>query len=199
MHEILLASNNYGKFLEFKYLIEPLNIKAWYLSDKKFHGYIAPLENGTTFQENSIIKCKSAAEKYSMPVVADDSGLCVKSLNNRPGIYSARYGGNISYVAKMQRLSREIGDKSRFAWFYCHLTYIYPNKNTIYHFTGSTRGWILRKPLGGKGFGYDPIFYSPTLRRSFGQITVKEKSRISHRSVAFNKFIKFLIINQQKP
>lgn len=147
-------------------------------------------ENGTTFEENARIKARALFEKTGLTCIADDSGLEVTALDNRPGVYSARYcGENTGYDVKIASLLKELQDKKdRSARFVCTICcVIAPNGEEIIA-NGVCEGRIGYETRGSGGFGYDPIFYVGD--KSTAEITAEEKNLISHRGKAMREFIK---------
>jgi XTP/dITP diphosphohydrolase len=139
-------------------------------------------ETGKTFAENALIKARAAAKALNSPVLADDSGLCVDALGGAPGVYSARYSGEHGNDAanRAKLLQALQGEKNRNAHFSCAVALVYPNGKE-YVAEGNTYGEILTKESGDGGFGYDPLFFSADLQKSFGIATPEEKNGVSHR------------------
>ena len=150
-------------------------------------------ENGKTFMENSLIKAKAVYERTKIPSLADDSGLCINALGGKPGLYSARYGGeNLSYKEKMQMILEELKDKKdRTAYFITSAVCILNEK---YYITleGRVDGKIIESPRGFEGFGYDPIFMPNGFNITYAEMPAKEKNLISHRFIAMSKMKKIL-------
>ena len=196
MRTIILASNNEHKIIEFNEMFKDCKILS--LKDIGFFDDIE--ENGLTFLDNAKIKAE-ATKKYITEhnilgdIIADDSGLCVNSLNGEPGVYSARYAGGHGNFEECRRklIENMKGKKDRTAYF---TTVLYEIKNdgTILIADGKTFGEILEKETGKTDFCYDCIFYSNELNKSFGEATLQEKNSVSHRSRA----IKNLLEKEQK-
>ena len=150
-------------------------------------------ENGKTFMENSLIKAKAVYEKTKIPSLADDSGLCINALGGKPGLYSARYGGeNLSYKEKMQMILEELKDKKdRTAYFITSAVCILNEKYYI-ALEGRVDGKIIESPRGFEGFGYDPIFMPNGFNITYAEMPTKEKNLISHRFIAMSKMKKIL-------
>ena len=186
MKTIVLASNNIHKIKEFKEIYKEDKILS--LNDI---GYTEEIEeNGKTFLENALTKAKAIYEylkekNIEAYVIADDSGLCVPSLNGEPGVYSARYAGIHNDSARnRKKLLENLKDKlNRDAYFTCFLVEYFPNGSYIYS-QGKTAGYILKEEKGDTSFGYDCIFYSDELLKSFGEATSDEKNSVSHRGRA---------------
>lgn len=139
-------------------------------------------ETGDTYAHNALMKAAHCAAKLGIPCIADDSGIEVAALNNRPGIYSARYAPTDS--ERIEKLLSELGDNpNRDARFVCAIGLAYPNGQE-YIFNGICEGTIEEEPSGNGGFGYDPIFRVKSLDRVMAELTPEEKNKISHRGIA---------------
>ena len=192
MNKIVLASNNNHKIKEFKEILKDYEILS--LKDIGFTNEIE--ETGTTFLENATIKTdtiynylKKKNEKYI--IIADDSGLCVDSLNGEPGVYSARYGGDHDVKKSREKLIKNLQGKDRKAHFVCTIVVCYPDF-THKSFVGETYGTIIDEEKGKTDFGYDCIFLSDELNKTFGEASEEEKNKVSHRGRAIEKLIKEL-------
>ncbi|MBR3163291.1 MAG: RdgB/HAM1 family non-canonical purine NTP pyrophosphatase [Clostridia bacterium] len=191
---VVVASNNYHKIKEIKEILTEYTIVA--LKDIGFSDEIE--ETGTTFKENALIKAnaihtylKKSGKEYL--VLADDSGLCVDSLDGAPGVYSARYAGiHGNEQANRDKLLKELEGKDRTAHFNCTIAIIYPNGDSRI-FEGKTFGRITTEERGKKDFGYDCLFYSNDLKKTFGEATEKEKNSVSHRARALERIKKELL------
>ena len=139
-------------------------------------------ENGNNFAENALIKARAASKALGCIALADDSGLCVDALNGAPGIYSARYSGVHGNDAANRKclLGNMQNIEDRRAHFTCAVAVVYPDGKELV-VEGYTQGHILHEEVGTGGFGYDPLFYSADLEKSFGVATAEEKNRVSHR------------------
>lgn len=144
-------------------------------------------ETGESFEENALIKARAAAKALGLPALADDSGLCVDALGGAPGIFSARYSGEHGNdKANREKLLKELtGNKRRRARFRCAVALCFPNGKEITAI-GETCGEILQEETGSNGFGYDSLFFSDDLQKSFGEASDKEKNAVSHRGRALN-------------
>ena len=190
MSKILIATTSPGKISEFKPALELAGWEVVTPIDLKLDNLNVP-ETGTTFSQNAVLKAKAYAKKSGLVTLADDSGLVVDALDGRPGVYSARYGTND--LDRNQKILREMTHHtSRTARFEAVIAICDPNTHKIDTFTGSTEGEILSTLAGTQGFGYDPIFFSQDLQKSFGQATAVEKNRISHRGRALALALKTL-------
>jgi XTP/dITP diphosphohydrolase len=150
-------------------------------------------ETADTFAGNALLKAKFGFEKYGKPCFSDDSGLEVEALNNAPGVYSARYAGEPkSDERNMDKLLHALeGIENRNACFKTVLAYI-DNLGEEHYFEGKIEGKISKEKRGDKGFGYDPIFIPNGFDKTFAELTLEEKGKISHRALAVEKFIKHL-------
>ena len=188
---VILASNNKGKIAELKEILSPLGYEIISQSEAGFN--FSAEETGTTFEENAKIKAKAIYDKCKMPVIADDSGLEVDALDKRPGVYSARYGGEeLSYVKKCNMLIdelKDVPDEKRTSRFVCVIYYIDQSGKETY-FRGECEGKIGYELKSDKGFGFDPIFYVDS--KSFAQISAETKNKISHRAKALQKLTTYL-------
>ena len=186
-NKLIVGTHNKGKFKELCYLL-PNNLKKISPQDLKIK---APKETGKTFKGNSILKAKYFFKLTKLACISDDSGLEVVSLNNKPGIYSARWAKKLgSFKLAMRKILKLLKTKKgRNAYFVCSLTLI-NKKGKIFNSTYRLKGKISRKILGKNGFGYDSIFIPQGYDKTFGQITKKKKMRIDHRFYAFKNLRK---------
>ena len=185
--KFIIATNNNKKLKELERILKPLGIDA--VSAKEAGIVLDDVdETGTTFSENAYLKANSAFVKTGMPAVADDSGLCVDALDGRPGVFSARYGGeNATDSEKNDKILSEMkavpADK-RNAHFACAICCILPDGSKI-EVEGICNGSIGYEQIGDGGFGYDPIFMCG--EKSYAQLSPEEKDAISHRGQALIK------------
>ena len=190
--EILVATNNRGKFVEIEELLKSIEIKAVPTFDLNIP---EPEETGLTFAENSLLKAKYYAQKTNLFSLADDSGLCIEALNGAPGIYSARWAknsdGKNDFESAFKKIAAKITENYR-AHFICNLTLFDPKTNFSISFEGRADGNLTFPPRGNKGFGYDPIFIKNGMNQTFGEIDPREKDLISHRGDAFQKLVTWL-------
>ena len=187
MKKILIGTHNKGKFKELSYLISS---KIKKISPKKLN-IKSPKETGKTFSSNAILKAKYFSKFSNLPVISDDSGLCIKALKQRPGIYSARWAKRHgSFLKAMKFILRKMKKKNnRSATFVCSLSIIVPKKKIIV-VTGKIKGSISKKIIGKNGFGYDPIFIPFSKNITFGQMSKLKKIKMDHRYIAFKKMKK---------
>jgi len=198
--KILIATGNKGKFTEISNLLAGINIQS--VGTWDFDDLEEPEETGATFLENSLIKAQYYAKKTGLVSLADDSGICIEGLGNKPGIHSARYAVNsdnktdFPYAFKkiFIELEKQNIHPSSYpkAHFICNLTIFDPEDNFHINFEGRVDGSLIYPPKGSLGFGYDPIFIKNGMEKTFGEIERFEKDKISHRGNAFEKMVKWL-------
>ena len=189
MVKIMLATQNKAKLKEFQALLKPLNYQS-FLPSKN----LPVLETGQTFSANAILKAKAYGRFFGLPVIADDSGLCIDYLNGQPGIHSHRFAvsGFSAARKKILKLMQHLPRSQRAAKFICCLAYLNPQTKICRVFTGEAKGFIAIKEVGRNGFGYDPIFFCPDLNKTFGEASFVEKNQFSHRAKALKKLLTFL-------
>lgn len=197
---IVLATRNAGKTAEIRALLKDFPIEIRNLDD---FGPIPEIEeDGTTFDENAYKKAHFAARVLGFPALADDSGLVVEALDGAPGVYSARYAGaDASDTERSAKLLQAMAGKTnRAAAFECVISIAVPEGPAL-TYEARCEGQITDQPVGENGFGYDPIFFYPPLNKTFAQMTMAEKSSVSHRGKALHElqaeFDKALIWIQQ--
>ena len=187
MLTLLLASGNKNKIREFERLLAPLgDIRLLSLSDIGFKGDIE--ENGTTFEENALIKARAGAA-LGYVTIADDSGLEVDALGGAPGVYSARYSGmhGDDKANNRKLLSEMKGQENRKGRYVCVIACAAPNGDS-FTVRGECEGLIAEEEKGSGGFGYDPLFYLPMYGRTMAEISAEEKNSMSHRAEAAAAF-----------
>jgi XTP/dITP diphosphohydrolase len=201
VNKIFIATSNPGKLRDFKGAASNLSIEIAGIPD--FSSIPPVVEDGTTFEENA----RKKAEAYSryVPgkiVIADDSGLVVDALGGAPGVHSARYAADEPHTAdantddddnnaKLVRELKPIPPDERTGRFVCWIAAARDGK-TIAVFEGKAEGIILDQPHGTNGFGYDPLFYFPSIKKTFAELSAEEKAEYSHRGAAFRKFLAWL-------
>ena len=186
---LVLATGNPGKVNELANMLSPLNINVLPQSDFNV-GEVA--ETGTTFVENAIIKARHAAKITGMPAIADDSGLEVDGLNGAPGVYSARFAGeSASDQDNIDKLLNELADNpNRKARFWCVLVLMrHADDPTPLICSASWEGKITKTQHGEGGFGYDPVFYVPSLECTSAELTKAQKNAVSHRGQALQALL----------
>ena len=185
--KLVLASKNQKKLVEMNDILSHLGIEV--CSETEAGVDLEVEETGTTFEENSLLKAKAVMEASGLPAIADDSGLCVDCLNGAPGVYSARYGGEgLSDEDRYRMLLENMrGQMTRTAKFVSVITCCFPNGDVLTA-RGECPGTIAYAPMGEGGFGYDPVFFVPELKKTFAQLAADEKNAISHRGKALEAF-----------
>lgn len=185
--KFVLASKNPHKLVEMQDILDQLGVEVVLESDVGVD--IDVEETGETFEENSLLKAKAVMEATGLPAIADDSGLCVDALNGAPGVYSARYGGEGLLDRRRYELVLEAltGQTDRRAKFVSVITACFPDGDILVA-RGECLGTIAFAPQGEGGFGYDPVFFVPALRKTYSQMTPEEKNSISHRGNALRAF-----------
>ncbi|MCP5061890.1 MAG: RdgB/HAM1 family non-canonical purine NTP pyrophosphatase [Ignavibacteriae bacterium] len=184
--KIIFATGNKGKLKEVKNIFNNTKWEIISLSDLGFNEEIE--ETGKTFEENAYIKADTIFEKYNIPVIADDSGLLVEQLDNKPGVYSARFAGpNASYDDNNKKLLYDLENfnQPHKAKFVCNAVFV-SNQNR-FSVEGELKGEITNTYKGSNGFGYDPLFKPENYSVTLAEMTLDEKNKISHRAIAFNK------------
>ncbi|MBI4198114.1 MAG: RdgB/HAM1 family non-canonical purine NTP pyrophosphatase [Chloroflexi bacterium] len=192
--KLLIASNNQGKIKEYQVLLEGLSMGVTWPVKEGIQEQ--PEETGVTFEENALIKARFFARLApSCWVIGDDSGLEVDALGGEPGVRSARYAGPDASEADRNRLLlsklQGVPWERRTARFVCVIALVRPG-GAESTFTGVCNGNIAFEPKGGVGFGYDPVFYAPELGKTFGELDLAVKNRLSHRGLAGTKLIEAL-------
>ena len=192
--KLLLATKNKGKIAELCSLLSGLSyeIEGLDVIDDDFEVE----ESGSRFAENARLKAIGYAKHFEMHAIADDSGLEVAALDGRPGVYSARYGGeSMNYVTKIKMLLEEINatrSTDRSARFVSHIAFASPEGEILFEAEGICEGTIAYEPKGTNGFGYDPVFIPDGFQNSFGELSDEVKQNISHRSRATAKIMRYL-------
>ena len=188
LNTIVLATHNRDKREELKETLSEFTVKILSLNDFPFIGEIE--EVGKTLLENSMIKAKTVHNLTQLPVIADDTGLEVEALNGAPGIYSARYAGeDVTYEDNVNKLLAEMENiplENRKAQFRTVISFV--DKDRELWTEGRIKGIIGESAKGKNGFGYDPVFFVPELEKTFSELSIGEKNRISHRGLAMKKF-----------
>lgn len=183
MKEIVIASNNSSKIEEIKQIMGGCFDRMY--SPKELGIDIDVLESGGSFYENALIKARAISDLTGKSALADDSGLTAEALNGAPGVFSARYAGYPADDKKnIEKLLNELSEqKNRRAAFVCCIV-IYNRDGSVITAEGRVEGEILEEKRGEGGFGYDPVFYSYELKKTFAQATQQEKNSVSHRARA---------------
>lgn len=191
--KVVLASSNQHKVKEINEIVSetaPSIGLEFILPPSDFD----PIEDGETFEENSYIKARAAWELTKTWTLADDSGLCIDALNGRPGIYSARYAETPQLrIERVLNEMKNVPEEKRNARFVCSMTLINPAGEIEFKYTGVCTGHIINEPKGLGGFGYDPVFVPSGYSKTIAELTETEKNAISHRGLALQEVLKYLI------
>lgn len=182
MRKLVLATNNQNKLREVREILMPLGIEV--LSQQDAGVSVDPEENGTTFAANAEIKARAVYEEVKLPVIADDSGLCVDALDGAPGVYSARFAPEGQLCSKLLSVMENVPAEERTAKFVTDIAFIDENGELLIC-EGECRGTIGYEERGTNGFGYDPVFMYGG--RSFAELSAEEKNQVSHRANALKK------------
>ena len=199
INSLIVATTNIGKVREIRHELDTAGLS--FITTRTaadFPGYQSPQEDQPTFIGNAIIKATAAAKYACSWALADDSGLCVRTLGGMPGVYSARFAGpdatdtqnNAKLMAEIQNLDIDHHPAS----YICVIALACPQA-LVATFTGHLEGEITLSPKGSGGFGYDPYFFIPPLGRTAAELTLDEKSRISHRGIAIRSAIQWIRLN----
>ncbi len=185
--KFVLASQNQHKLAEMNLILSAHGVEVVLQSELGLHVDVE--ETGSTFAENAMLKARAVMEASGLPAIADDSGVCVDALQGAPGVYSARYGGpDLDDVGRYRLLLNVMqGQTNRSAHFTSAIACIFPNGDTI-EAEGECPGAIAFAPMGDGGFGYDPVFFLPQLKKTYAQLTPEEKAAVSHRGKALAVF-----------
>lgn len=187
MKELILASNNAHKVEEIKSILEDYSILT--LKDINYTEEI--VENGTTFEENALIKARTICKYSGKTAISDDSGLSVDLLDGRPGVYSARYSKEQTDEKNIEKVLLELNGQKSKAKFVSVIALVKPD-GTELTFRGECHGEIIFEKRGTNGFGYDPIFYVRSLDKTFAELSAEQKNSISHRKQSLEKFSQYL-------
>jgi XTP/dITP diphosphohydrolase len=188
--KILLATRNKGKFKEVKAVLKESNITLLSLLD--LEDFTEVIEDQDSFQGNAYKKAKTYFDKYHIPTLADDSGLCVDALDGAPGIHSARFSREAvtdedNYQLLLEKLKTV---ESRKAHFHCTLCFV--TEQEVQYFEGQLHGLIAQSPRGNHGFGYDPVFFLEEYQTTLAEMEPKKKNEISHRAKALEAFKNYI-------
>lgn len=192
MRTIILASNNANKIKEIGELLKPFNVEVKSLKEL---GLGDPTEDGKDFAENALIKARYAFEKTGLPSLADDSGFCISSLNDFPGLCSARFAeASGGYEEAFKIINGCINPRNKGAYFVTFLAFVYRDdsgKVIEKTFDGKIDGEFVYPSRGSHGFGYCPVFMPKGYKDTFGEMENELRTKINHRAIALDKFIKF--------
>lgn len=179
---IVAATGNAHKLKEIRSVL-----KDWKILSETEAGFCGEVEEtGVTFAENALMKAQAVCKATKLPALADDSGLCVEALGSAPGVYSARYSGGGGSENRALLLKNLKGESNRKAYFACAVALVFPDGRVITA-EGRTYGEILEEERGENGFGYDSLFFSDDLKKSFAQCSDEEKNGVSHRGRALRE------------
>ncbi|MFA5261120.1 MAG: XTP/dITP diphosphatase [Candidatus Omnitrophota bacterium] len=192
MKELLVATTNKGKLKEIRALLSGMPFMITSLAD--YSGLPAVVEDGTTFKSNALKKALTIARATGKLTMGEDSGLEIRALDNRPGVYSARFSGpradDRRNNLKVLRLLRGVPAAQRQARYRCCIA-LADDHGAVAVVNGSCAGFIADRPRGTNGFGYDPLFLIPRYQKTFGELDASVKSRLSHRAKALKKLKTF--------
>jgi XTP/dITP diphosphohydrolase len=197
--KLVIATHNQGKMAEFKLALGRYKIQLLSASDVGITQL--PEENGASYEENAMMKAAFTTMRCKLPCLADDSGLEVAALGRAPGIYSARYGGKVNNGERIAYLLEQLrftSQDKRNAKFVCSLVFTTP-RGLVQGFWGESHGTILTGPRGQGGFGYDPVFFSSDLQKTFAEASEIEKLKVSHRGRAVANFVNWIRNPQGTP
>ena len=194
-YELILATNNKNKLREVREILTPHNVIVYGLNDVNLKPEEVE-ENGKTYAENALVKASAVQKLTKMPVIADDSGLEILALDNKPGMHSARYAASLGgHDQAIKQILIDLKDKKdRSARFVCDIVLLNVEDKPLY-FEGIAEGTIAKEKMGEGGFGYDPIFISKETGTCFGTMKKEEKNTVSHRAKALKKLLTYLMIN----
>jgi len=194
MQKLLIATTNAGKVREFESLFKGLPVEL--VSLKSIPNLKEVPETGDTFSENALLKARGYAAQTGMMTLAEDSGLCCDALEGAPGVFSARFSGEGKNDAdnnrKLLALFEKIPVNCRGAQYESHIAIVRADGELVGSCSGLVRGVIHHSKVGSQGFGYDPLFFYPPFQKTFGEVPLEEKNRVSHRAKAMEKAGKIL-------
>jgi len=193
LKKVILATNNQGKVKELESMLTDFEVEI--LSLKDFPELPEVEEDGKTFEENALKKAREICVQTACITIADDSGLEVDALDGQPGVYSARFAGELKSDAanneKLLRLLKDVPEAERTARFRCVIAVVTPQGKERF-FDGACEGVIGHAAKGAEGFGYDPLFIVPAYHKTFAELGLETKNKISHRGKAFEKTVEYL-------
>ena len=192
MDKIFIASNNDHKLNEINEIFKINDFSCEILCPKTFECHDEPEENGNSFKENAYIKAKYYYDLFHLPTIGEDSGICIDHLDGKPGIYSKRFLQNLNNHDKNEEVIKLLENvDNRKATFYAQICYIDSDGNVNY-FLGINEGEIAKIQAGTNGFGYDPIFFIPSMNKTVAELGNHWKNINSHRGKAFKQFIDYV-------
>lgn len=190
-YELVLATNNAHKLKEVREILSPYGIKVYGLNDLSLQSEDVE-ENSNTYYGNALIKATSVAKLTKLPVIADDSGLEIEAMDNKPGLHSARFANECGGHQKAIEKILSIVNDNRNARFICDIVLLNEENKPIL-FEGIVKGKIAYQPYGQGGFGYDPIFICEATNKTYAEMGEEEKNKYSHRGTALQKLIDYLL------
>lgn len=192
MNQLLISTRNLGKLKEFKKILADISFEILSLNDLNIKDEVK--ESGKSYEENAILKAKTIGEKSKLLTLGEDAGLEIDALGGKPGIYSARFtkGTDEDKIDKILKLLKGVPQEGRTARYKAVIAIYNPQTKEVQTFDGIVEGYITEKREGTNGFGYDPIFWSKDLKKTFGSATDEEKNFVSHRSRALSKLKNFI-------
>ena len=189
MQKLLIATTNSGKIREFESLFKGLPLET--VSLKSLVNWTEVPETGKTFSENALLKARGYAIQFNLMTLAEDSGLCCDALEGAPSVYSARFAGELKGDAennlKLLKLLENLPVNCRGAHYESHIAIVSAEGDLVGQCSGRVHGVIHSELLGNEGFGYDPLFFYPPFQKTFGQVSLAEKNKVSHRFHAMQK------------
>lgn len=192
MKKLFVASSNAHKISEIDMILRQNGVVLEIVCPKDFDCKGEPVEDGTTFKENSEKKAQFYYDLYKIPTLADDSGICIDHFNSMPGIYSARFYGDMDYKLKNEivlKMMENVPEDKRSAQFVANICFI-DEEGTVHHYEGINPGRIAHEQKGTDGFGYDPIFMIDEFNKTEAELGDVYKNEYSHRAIAMKKWIK---------
>ena len=192
--ELLVATNNKHKLQEIRQILSPHHITVYGMEDLNIDiGEVE--ENGQTYFDNALIKAKALQKVTKMPIIADDTGLEILSMDNKPGLYTARYAESLGgHQEAFKDIFKNIEGKDRSAQFICSIVLLNVEDKPL-KFEARVDGHIATEVSGSEGFGYDPIFICDEVNKTYALMGQEEKNRVSHRGKALKKLLTYLKIN----
>lgn len=192
--EIVVATNNKHKLQEIRQILSPHKITVYGMSDLNIDiGEVE--ENGSTYYENALIKAKALQKYTDKPIISDDTGLEIVSMDNKPGLYTARFANSHGgYLGAFTEIFKQLEGKDRSAFFICDIVLLNVEDKPL-HFEARIPGHIATELKGESGFGYDPIFINDEVGKTYADMGQEEKNRVSHRGKALKKLLTYLKIN----
>lgn len=192
IEKLFIATGNENKKKEINAIFSQNEINLFIVTPKDFDDDSDPVEDGLSFKDNARIKARFFYEKYKLPCIGEDSGICIEYFNDFPGIHSKRFLENLDNYSKNEYILNLMKDvKNRNATFHCVICYIDENGQEHF-FEGINKGEISLSQKGDEGFGYDPIFLIPSLNRTEAELGNDYKNKYGHRANAFNRFAEYL-------